>query len=238
VAETACVGVCNSRYREAREAYEQAVKAYDPLDPDQSRPQPPDITPYPGAPVWCGRCASLIRHRLGELDDLAAILQAYADGHRDAPDGQRVSGTQGTMSPSQAGDDADELSRMLGGWEQAYREMRGWPSPRRSGDLASWVTSCCAWLITHLDGILACDVARDFGEEILGWHREFTGKAKAGVRKLRKPMRCPGCQLLMLAWVEGDEYVRCSNPSCGRSLSLPEYEALVEIRAGTREEAA
>lgn len=232
MADQACPGRENDRYREAWRAYGQALDDYDPLDPGQSRPEPPGVQAVPGAPVWCGTCAAKIRQRLGELDDLACILQACADGHRDAPDGQRVTGTLEDMSPSKAADDVDEIARMLGSWEHAYRDLRGWPCPRRDGELAAWVTSCSSWLMAHLTGILASALAEDFGKEILQWNREFTGKAKAGVRKLTKPMRCPRCQLLMLTQVDGEDRVTCRNPECLRVLSLAEYEAEVERLAG------
>lgn len=233
-----CPGLCNRAYREAREAWQAALALYDPLDPLESRPQPPEITPWPGDPVWCGRCAARISQRLGQLDELASLLQAYADGHRDAPDTPIVSASTEAMSPSEAGDMADDIARMLGGWEQAYRDLRGWPHARRDGDLASWTTSCWAWLSTRLTPILASPIAEDFGKEVLAWHRDMAAQAKAGARKLHKPLRCPGCSLLTLVWTEGEEAVCCGNPDCGRVLTLAEYESEVEHRAGEKPPAA
>jgi hypothetical protein len=231
----ACPGVCNNQYRKAREAYKAELAAYDPLDPEQSRPEPLAVVPWLGDPVWCGRCRSAILQCLSQLDYLACIYQAHADGHGDAAEGVRVSGSQENPSPSQSADDADEIARMLGGWEEAYRDVRGWPAPKHDGDLAAWVTECSSWLITHLGAILSSPIAKDFGEEILGWHREITGKAKAGTRKLRKPMRCPSCALLTLEWTEGEDTIRCGNRDCGRVLTTAEYEAEVERRvAGMR----
>ena len=128
---------------------------------------------------------------------------------------------------------------MLSGWEDIYRSIRDWPSPPRRGFLASQVTSCASWLMLHLDGILSApDIAADFGAEILQWHREICGKGKAGARKLRKPMRCPGCQMLMLYWTEGEQTVQCANKSCGRVLTLAEYEAMVSAKAGQARDTA
>ena len=224
--EQACPGTCNRRWREARSAYRQALADYDPLDSRQSRPDPPSVQPYPGDP-WCGRCKSRIRETLAELDDLAALLLAAADGHRAAPGGQRVSGTSVQLSPSEAGDDLAELASMLSGWEEAYRELRDWPSLARRGHLASAVTTGIAWLMARLDEILVAPFAADFGAEVLQWHREFVNKTKAGTRTLRKPLRCPRpqCRLLTLTWTEGDTYVICSNPDCGAHIPLAEYEA-------------
>lgn len=224
--DEACPGVCNRYYREGQQAFRQALADYDPLDPDQSRPIPPSIQAWPGNP-WCGRCKSRIREALTELDDLAALLMATADGHRAAPGGERVSGSGTTFSPSQAGDDLEELGSMLSGWESAYRELKEWPSLTRRGHLASAVTTCIAWLNLHLDEVVVAPFAVDFGTEVMRWHREFTNKTKAGTRTLRKPLRCPraSCRLLTLTWTEGDTYVICNNPDCGARIPLAEYEA-------------
>ena len=125
-------------------------------------PHPPDIQPWPGDP-WCGRCKSRIREALAELDILAALFPATADGHRTAPGTERVSGSADPMSPSQAGDDLDELASMLTGWEDAYRDHMEWPSLARRGHLASRETECIAWLMRNLDEILRTPFAVDFG---------------------------------------------------------------------------
>lgn len=234
----ACPGSCNSAYRSAREAYEEALALYDPMDSRQERPAPPEIRPWEGGPVWCARCASRIRACLAELDDAGCLLAAQADGLRGESGEQRVSGSQDHASPSPAADDLDELLSMLTGWEDAYRDLQGWPSGARRGYLASAITTTIAWLTAHLDGILEGVLAEDFGAEILKWHRELCGKSKAGARRLRKPLRCPGCQLLSLTWTEGEEYVRCGNPDCSRLLRLAEYEAETERRAGEPAETA
>ena len=227
--EEACPGTCNRPYREAREQFKKALADYDRegrLDANQSRPIPPSIQAWPGDP-WCGRCKSRIRETLAELDVLAALFAATADGHRTAPGTERVSGSADPLSPSQAGDDLDELVSMLTGWEDSYRDHKGWPSLARRGHLASRETECIAWLMRNLDEILRTPFAVDFGTEIMLWHREFTNKTKAGQRTLRKPLRCPRpqCRLLTLTWTEGDTYVTCGNPDCQARIPLAEYEA-------------
>jgi hypothetical protein len=238
VAGYACPGSCNRRWREAREAYAQALALYDPLDKDQSRPQPPEIPPVPGEPVWCPRDASRISQQLAELDYAASLLAAAADGYTSSTGEQRVSGSPAHPSPSPAGDDLDELVSMLTGWEDAYRDARGWPSGARKGSLASRLTECVAWLGQHLGGagqpgILTHDgISGPFGEEIGTWHREIVAKAKAGTRRIRKPLRCPGCGLLTLIWDEGEPDVKCGNPDCGVIMAYAEYMAEVSRRAG------
>src|SRR6202011_3825225 len=134
-------------YQKAWKEYAQAVAGYDPLDSSQSRPDPPAASCWRGEPVWCGECTSKITLRLAELDDLAALLSATADGHRPSAGLERVSGSAWQPSPSQAADDLDEMSSMLTGWETIYRELKGWLSAPPRGELASKETTCIAWLM-------------------------------------------------------------------------------------------
>ena len=231
--EQACPGRCNSRYREAREAFKAALLAYDlegRLDANQSRPIPPNIQPDLGNP-WCGTCKSRIREALAELDILASLLAATADGHRHGPGTERVSGSAVYLSPSTAGDDLDELISMLSGWEDAYRDHAELgPQQARRGQLAAPETEIIAWLMRdrRLDQILTAPFAVDFGQEILQWHREFKNKTKAGVRTERLPVRCSRCRFLMLTWTDGDTHVICHNPDCQRPrIPRAEYDAEV-----------
>lgn len=228
-----CPGNCNLRFRRAQDAYRKAKADYDPLDPDTSPPEEPRIRPMDGNP-WCLECAWQIRLQLAQLDTLAA-LRMSADGYAADAGPERVSGSRETASPSPHHDDVDDTARMLAGWEAAYRDLRGWPSGPRHGDLAHQRTECAAWLLERLDGVLASAMALDFGTEIMAWHADLKSKTKAGVRTLKKPLRCPlsigGCGLLMLTYTDGDKYVRCCNPACAVLLPLPEYEAEVERQA-------
>jgi len=235
---SACPGPCNKRYQEAWEKYAAEVGDYNEtglLDADRSRPELPDARFWPGSPVWCSDCATKIRLRLAQLDILAGRLAAEADGHRAAAETERVSGSSEPASPSGASDDLDEMFSMLGTWETIYRNLKGWLSGPPRGELASRETECIDWLRRHLNGILVSDIAKDFGLEILQWHRESCGSAKAGVRMLRKPMRCPSCKCVTLFWTEGEQNVYCKNPDCGRILSLSEYEAEVDRQAAILE---
>lgn len=230
-ARDACPGECNKRYRDAWQEYAQFVEGYDPLDSAQSRPESPELGYWPGEPVWCAECTTRITLRLAQLDYLAGILAATADGHRPSGALERVSGSAEPPSPSPAADDLDEMFVMLSNWEAIYRALKGWNSGPPYGELASRETECINWLQRHLRGILCSDVGADFGREIIQWHREGSGSAKAGVRTLRKPLRCPSCKLVTLFWTEGEKQIRCKNDVCGRILSLSEYETEVERQA-------
>jgi hypothetical protein len=229
-----CPGNCNARYRREQARYHQALAAYDPLDSATSRPESPSIRPMAGHP-WCLECQAVIRVQLGQLDLLAALRRDTADGYPADAGTQRVSGSRDSLSPSPGHDDVDDTARMLAGWEAAYRDHKGWPSAPRHGDMACQRTECIAWLSERLDAILTSPLAADFGAEVQQWHAELKAKTKAGVRRLRKPLRCPrsmgGCGLLMLTWTEGGRNVECSTPGCGLLLPLEVYYATVEAVA-------
>jgi hypothetical protein len=40
---------------------------------------------------------------------------------------------------------------------------------------------------------------------------------------------CPRCDRYSLVWEEGEDFVRCQRPACGRPLLLAEYEKAVEV---------
>lgn len=230
-----CPGSCNTRWREATAAHKAAAAAYDPLDPAQSRPEPPPIQPVHGDPRWCAKDVSRIRSCLADLDTLAALLGWIADGHAESTssDTGRVSGTAETRSPSDAADELADLMNILTEHENAYREtVLHIGTPGRRGYMASASSECIAWLGTHLDGILASEVGEAFGVDVLDWHRAWKRRAKAGVRKLVKPLRCPHCKHLLLEWEEGSDRVDCRNPDCNLVLTYAQYQALVEERAG------
>jgi ribosomal protein S27E len=234
MSEQPCPGNCNSRHWKAVKDYGSALAWYDPLDPDTSRPEPPgeSLVRSWGDP-WCPSCTAEIRLRLAQLDDLAAILSAAADGYETSPRTERVGGSSEPRSPSQAADELADMSGILAAWEGTYRELRGWPSPAPRGDDAGKLTTCIAWLARHLDGILASDFAREFGTEVLDWRRAIANRAKAGTRTLRMPLRCPRCRLLSLTWEEGSDEVKCGDDICGQILTRAQYEALVETTAAS-----
>lgn len=244
MADVACPGICNYRYREAQAAHRQALADYDPLDANQSRPEPPDIRPVLGTP-WCARCHTYLRRELAELDELAAILTHAADGQRGQRPGAKMprGKNHGGPSPSPTADLLEELAGDLRGWEHAVRG--GAPLTRR-GHLATETTAMIAWLSAQFDkAIIMTGHVQDpaghdvpfavaFGEGIQTWHRKLVRLTKAGTGTHHKPCRCPRCDLLTLFWTEGDDHVECKN--CGRLLGLDEYDELA--RAQDAEHAA
>jgi hypothetical protein len=231
----ACPGPCNARHRKAQEAldaYAEAVRLWEkyPIGNPPAEPEVPTVSPWPGEPVYCGRCQALIRRELAELDDLAAIRLAGADGHRRGPGAERVAGSRGTPSPSPSVDDIDELASMLRGWESVARGQDDTP-PRR-GFLAREITTVICWLIAHLDEILAREeIAADFATEVRIWHKRLCASEKAGTGRHHLPVPCRRCGQKSLEAAEGEEYVECVNMNfgdhggrCGLLLSRDEYD--------------
>lgn len=200
---SACPGPCNRCWRDT--------------------PSRADLTPVPGDPIWCTGCARGIAARLGELDDLVALLEAEVGGQRAAGSDAPVSGSKGRPSPSPAVDDVDEIVRTLEAWETAYREHRHLPPPpARTAEHR--VMLCTAWLQRHLVGVLASDLGPDFGEDIARLHRMARRRTSTDPSKTRKPIPCPRCDTKALWHHDGERHVECAG--CGRLLTLDEYDEL------------
>ena len=238
--ETACPGPCNHRWRQARAAYDKAMAEYDPLDQDQPRPSPPEITAFPGNP-WCGDCQATIKRELSEIGRLVAHLAANADGYAaDTGPGQRVTGTPGQRSPSPSHNLYDELDSVLYARECEWWQIRfgrsGGP-PDRRGFLADKFTDTLVWLLEHFSGMISHpDIGQPFGEEIRQWHRALRTRTKTGTGIQHKSLPCPRCGMVpSLSVREGDDYVRCGNRDCGRMLSRADYDAyaLSTLRAAS-----
>jgi hypothetical protein len=214
---TACPGACNAAWRATGEG-----------------------EPRPGNPVWCPADAARINAKLAQLDDLAAEYEYQVTGFHEQARSPHRGGN--APSPSQAADDLDELDRMLTGWEDAYRDWHNIRHPERPwltrpyrGVLATLRHGTVCWLSTNLAGILASDLAADFGAEVSLWHREFTAKTRAGTGRRLGVVPCPQCGLRLLAWADGYDGLVCGN--CGRHVTRDEYDHDVHATARRLEHA-
>jgi hypothetical protein len=208
-----------------------------PGEAEPEQPDEPELRPWEGSPHYCPRDAATVRRELAELDDVASIVTAYADGHRTSTEaGARVSGSRSAPSPSPASDAVDELESVLRGWESA---LRGTDPPARRGDLAQKVTTSVAWLLAHFDAMITHpDFGADFGQEISRWHRDLRERAKAGTGRSKKPMPCSRCHYQSLYQEDGATYVECSRKAeCGRLMTISEYEAEFEEWKAARDKA-
>jgi hypothetical protein len=241
VTSTLCPGTCNSKYRRARAVYEAEVAQHaltverltdaGLADKIPVPPTPPAVDPVYGDPVWCSRCAAIIRRELAELDELASSLANLPPGIRPASDGTRervkVTGSVAVASPSPTGDDLDDLYRWLAEWETWYRKLRSWDSPPPRGYLNDRITASVNWLSGRLDGLLVTGEAEPFGIEVRGWHRELVAKTHSAraAKHVKKP--CPRCGKFQM-WEEiGKDYVRCHNEDCNRMMTREELNQAV-----------
>ena len=226
-----CPGSCNDQPRATLDAYRTVLVAYDaavlarmenPLLPEPQRPEQPEVRLWPGDPILCGKCSGRCRRELTELSDLAAIAEAEFTGQRRGPEGQRVSGSRHSPSPSPVADDLDELGSILRDWEAV---ARGTDTLPRRGYLAGEIATLCSRLATACFPALIenRDVAMDFASEVHQWHRKFRDMTRTGTGRHQKNRPCPRCDRYSLVWTEGDSHIECQTPSCGRLLSLDEY---------------
>ncbi len=230
-----CPGSCNSRWRRLKAIYDVAVENHARIvalsaegDEIPEPPRKPDVEPAVGEPVWCKRCASIIRQELADFDELAAHLAALPPGIRPAVERRhervKVSGTHAAPSPSPSGDEMDDLLRWLQRWEREYRAHRDWPTPAPRGYLAGKITAGVAWLGEHLDGILTTEWAETFGTETRQWHRNLVSTTHAARSAKHVKKACPRCRLYTL-WEEiGQDYIRCVNEDCNRRMTREELD--------------
>lgn len=242
-----CPGRCNAAARKTLRTHADAVTAHQAAlarwedawltaegDPEAEeavgpRPEPPaepDITWTRGEPVWCSRDRAAIKAALAELDDLAALLERWADGHRGAASGERTSGGgHGSRSTNPIADTLEEMYGALADVEADWREHRGLPPrPRRSDTEARSRT--VAWLLRHADQILAHPGSVAFGRATVAWQARLQKLAKSEPIVRRRPVPCPRCDRRALR-TRDDGYTQCGK--CGRLLDEHEYSELAEL---------
>lgn len=189
---------------------------------------PHALSPVDGSPIWCGPCTVGILTRLDELPHLVGLLEHEVAGQRGGSDDAPVSGSRGRPSPSAAVDDIDEVTRLLEFWEDAHREHHDHP-PRPFRPYGARVPASVRWLTGHADQVLAAPWAEELGRDVARLHRLARRRTATDEAKDRKPVPCPGCDLLALVHAAGDKYIGCD--SCGRLLSFDEYDSWTRLAA-------
>jgi hypothetical protein len=182
-------------------------------------------SPSYGDPVLCHRCISGLRDCLDEIDRLAAIASATADGHRGSTGSDDSAirmhrGGSASKSPSPVFEDLDEMASCLYRWMRLKR-----PAAARLGLLAREITETAYWLKFNLPSFTDDrEHAADFQAEITGWHSRLIRRGKAGVALFNKPLPCPRCRLIGLQQERGSEVVKCAE--CGRIMTVLEYDEM------------
>ncbi|WP_433233776.1 hypothetical protein [Actinomadura nitritigenes] len=246
-----CPGRCNARYRKAWRDHRAAAAEHQNAlgrwedarlqaagDPEllaaldrvrPAAPVEPDLAATPGEPVWCAKDVAGIRRALAELDDLAALLESWSDGHRGASSRDRTGGSRAgsaSPSPSPIADTLDELYRALAKVEDDWREHRGAP-PRPHRGAAEARMRCIGWLMGQLDQILAHPASVQFGKATMAWQRRLQELTRSDPVVRRRPaVPCPRCDRRALR-TRDDGYTQCGK--CGRLLSEEEYNELADM---------
>lgn len=224
-----CPMGCNARYRRAQQQlddYEAAVKAWEnaPVGEPPEEPEVPAVSPWLGDPVLCGKCQNRVKLELAELADLADQASAENSGHRKGPDAERVAGSKHHPSPSPIHDDLDELAWALRNWQAVALEQD--ETPPRTGYLLSEIGTLCSRLSGRyfMKLMLNEDVAQPFAEEVRDWYRRLKDKTtRTGTGRTQMKRPCPRCDRYSLILEDGQEYIACGTPVCGRLMSRDEY---------------
>lgn len=240
-----CSGPCNNAARRAWAAYDQAIIAHaDAIDEwvksgekgePPAEPTAPEVAVRDGEPLFCSRCKAVVRAALLDLDQLAAELQAQADGHRGGVQEGRVSGSRGAGSPSPTADLLDKLYGFLADVEDEWRGTCHYaPRVDRAHRGAHPRLRRISWLYEHLDAILAAEEHTRFGLDVLRWEVVLREKLKEDSVGTKSPIRCPRCSERRVVR-EREGYWQCG--ACATLLSDP-YERQLRHDQGNELEAA
>lgn len=229
---------CNSRYRQAVRDHDSALNLWIERGCIGLEPDPVDIEPWPGDPVYCQRCASVIRGALRELPLAYTALGSVKFLTRSASADEEHRGRSDVPpSPSPGADHADEILRTTTAWEDELRQHLGHAcATDHFGDPHATLTASVEYLNTNWTAMIGRDeCARDFGDEI--WRLHATALAMVKNKPIRRhlPAPCPSCDVLALIQEEGIAgkpwYVECVERAggCGRLYQESEWRWLVEL---------
>jgi hypothetical protein len=222
-----CVGPCNHRWRQAAEAYDKAMKKWLNRGRVGEEPRPPEIQPWDGQPVWCNKCAAIVRRALRELPDAYSALESMKYRSRtSAPDEERRGRADAAPSPSPGADHQDEILRTTCMWEDDLRRhLRHDAATDEFGDLHATLVQASEYLNRNFaDMIRREECAKDFGDEVSKLYRNTVAMVKNKPGRKHLPCPCPsaGCGVKALIQEEGlakrPWYVECVEylGGCGR----------------------
>ena len=242
-----CLFRCNSRWRQAVATHDTALSAWIAVGCTGPEPDPVELEPWPGDPVYCARCASVIRAALRELPLAYRALATTKFLTRSASaDEERRGRSDVPPSPSPGADHADEILRTTTAWEDDLRRhLRHQSATDRFGDPLATLTAAVEYLITHWTAMIGrVECAADFGQET--WRLHATAVAMVKNKPVRRflPVPCPSCDTRALVQEEGlakrPWYVECSERlgGCSRLYSELEYEWLCRLVTGGHVQAA
>jgi len=227
--EGPCPHRCNARWRRATEDHAKAVARWVEIGCHGLEPQAPDIEPWPGAPVLCRRCTSIVRSALRELPQAYDALASVKFLTRTASaDEERRGRSDVPPSPSPGADHQNEILSFARDWEDALRRHLRHPAATdRFGDPRATLAAAADYLNTHYQALVeGCgyDFVEEFARDIHGAYSTAVAmvKNKPVRRHLPTPCPSPGCDVRALIQEEGVAgkpwYVECCERlgGCGR----------------------
>ena len=191
-------------------------------------PEEPVLDWTDGEPLWCRRCTATVRHALGEIDQLAAVLESWSDGHRGGSSGERIHRGSSTSpaSPSPIADLLDELYGDVTYAEDVWREHLGLlPVRRRTARGTHNRSSALAFIGQRLERVLAAEDWTEFAYRLLHWERRLQKRTKTDPVTRSRVGRCPRCELAEVLVTGPDDITRCQG--CGLFLNEDEYQEKV-----------
>jgi len=231
-----CPGPCNRAHRTNLQARARAVQEWEGAREAWQAAGSPDPAPEPPAPVltkahlgdplWCRRCTGAVRAALADLDTLAAITAANADGYRTrtGPTDEPTTSTE-PPSPSPAADLLDELYSDLSLIERTWRDLHDYGPPPARTRGASALTGTIARLGRHLDDLLTWTGSEEWGLTVLRWQRVLQHTTRTRPSRQRRTLPCPRCDRRTLIAEQDRGLVRCETPACGHTMTAAEYDA-------------
>lgn len=221
-----CPSRCNRDWRDATEAYTNAVNKWVEAGCRGDEPEPPAILPWPGDPVLCRKCTAIARGALRELPQAYDALASVKFLTRtSSADDERRGRSDVAPSPSPGADHQDEICRTVSGWEDDLRQYLGHHAAADTGEHRADLAASVNYLNLNWQAMIEReDCANDFAAEMVRLFRATVGMVKNRPIRRHLPVPCPspGCGCKALIQEEGIAgkpwYVECAErlAGCGR----------------------
>jgi len=234
-----CTFRCNARHRAAVRDHDTALAAWIARGCTGPEPAPIEIQPWPGDPILCRRCASIVRGALRELPLAYTALASVKFLTRSASaDEERRGRSDVPPSPSPGADHQNDILHTTCQWEDDLRQHLGHQAAELALDPAPYAAlgRAVEYLNTNWQIMLGrLEVAKDFTDEIWRLHRVAVAMVKNKPVRRHLPAPCPSCDMLTLVQEEGlagkPWYVECVEylGGCARLYQESEYQWLSHI---------
>lgn len=236
-----CSHWCNHKWRKAVEAHGKAVEKWIARGCTGHEPQHAELTPWPGEPNICRKCATVVRSALRELPRAYDALASVKFLTRSASaDDERRGRSDVPPSPSPGADHQSEICSFVREWEDMLRRHLGHQAATDEfGDPRATLAAGVEYLNANYEALLdwEYDAVEEFAND---FHRAYATavamcKNKPVRRHLPTPCPSPGCGYKALIQEEGIAgerwYVECSERlgGCGRLYAEQDWEWFAKL---------